>query len=271
MIKNSIKRNEIKQIKKLKKDLMPRTNSFKSDYSGSSKFSKEFNKIKNSEVGEIFERNILETLIFEYNFQEGNIKRHFYLRTLTFNKMEEILLIGEPKPMIINNKKYIFKLNDDKSVTIEESGRIFQTIYNNKMNNLPIEEEIIVIGKLTEIEIDGSFLFNSDAFKKFNQDEVKTLFTNINPSQMDTYNYVILEIKLNKTKIMELIHQLRRAKNMLEKIYINKKILYVGFINSKDLDKDISSKIGDLNIIIYGLKKNMFASRDMRKFYYWDT
>ena len=185
--------------------------------------------------------------------------------------MEEILLIGEPKSMIINNKKYIFKLNDDKSVTIEESGRIFQTIYNNKMNNLPIEEEIIVIGKLTEIEIDGSFLFNSDTFKKFNQDEVKTLFTNINPSQMDTYNYVILEIKLNKTKIMELIHQLRRAKNMLEKIYINKKILYVGFINSKDLDKDISSKIGDLNIIIYGLKKNMFASRDMRKFYDWDT
>ena len=40
MIKNSIKRNEIKQIKKLKKNLMPRTNSFKSDYSGSSKFFK---------------------------------------------------------------------------------------------------------------------------------------------------------------------------------------------------------------------------------------
>ena len=136
MIKNSIKRNEIKQIKKLKKYLMPRTNSFKSDYSGSSKFSKEFNKIKNSEVRGIFER----------------------------------------------------------------------------------------------------------------------------------YNYVILEIKLNKTKIMELIHQLKRAKNILEKIDINKKILYVGFINSKDLDKDISSEVGDLNIIIYGLKKNMFSSTDMRKF-----
>jgi DNA-binding transcriptional regulator/RsmH inhibitor MraZ len=106
--------------------------------------------------------------------------------------------------MIINNKKYIFKLNDDKSVTIEESGRIFQTIHSNKMNKLSIEEEIIIIGKLSEIEINGSFLFNSDAFKKFNQDEVKTLFTNINASQMNAYNYVIMEIKLNKTKIMEL-------------------------------------------------------------------
>ena len=77
-----------------------------------------------------------------------------------------------------------------------------------------------------------------------------------------------MEIKFNKNKIMELIHQLRRDKNILEKIYINKKILFVGFINSKDLDIDISSKIGDLNIIIYGLK-NMFASRDIRKFYYW--
>ena len=47
--------------------------------------------------------------------------------------------------------------------------------------------------------------------------------------------------------------------------------MYVGFLNSKIIDIDVSSIIGDLNIIIFGLKNNTFASRDMRKFYDWDT
>lgn len=75
---------------------MPKTRKIKSG-SCSSKHSKEFNEIKNSEIGEIFKNNIHETLIFEYNCHEGNIKPHFYLRTLTFDEKEQILLINEPK------------------------------------------------------------------------------------------------------------------------------------------------------------------------------
>ena len=52
-----------------------------------------------------------------------------------------------------------------------------------------------------------------------------------------------------------------KDKQIVEKIYINKKFLYVGFINSKELDVDISPKIGDLNIIIYGLKKSFWNKR----------
>lgn len=70
-----------------------------------------------------------------------------------------------------------------------------------------------------------------------------------------------MEIKLNKGKIAGIIKQLLKDKQIVEKIYINKKFLYVGFINSKELDVDISSKIGDLNIIIYGLKKSFWNKR----------
>ena len=265
MIKNNIKRNIKKQIKKLKKDLMPKTKGIKSG-SVSSKFSKEFNKIKNSEIDEIFENNIRETLMFEYNFHEGNIKRHFFLRTLTFDEKEQFLLINEPKDVKINNKGYSFILNnDDKSVNIiEESGKIFKTIKSNKKINVPIEEENVEIGKITEVEFDGSFECDNSAFEKFNKDEVITLFSNVTSSQINLFNYVIMEIKLNKGKIAELIKQLLKDKQIIEKIYSNKKFLYVGFINSKELDVDISSKIGDLNIIIYGLKKNVFGSRDIK-------
>jgi hypothetical protein len=59
-----------------------------------------------------------------------------------------------------------------------------------------------------------------------------------------------MEIKLNKGKISDLIYQFLslRDKKILEKIY-NKNFLYVGFINSKNLDGDISSLIGDLNFL----------------------
>ena len=74
------------------------------------KFSLRLKKIKNAEIGEIFERNIRETLILEYNFKQGNIKRHFFVRKLTFEEKEKFLLINEPKDSIIKNKKYFLFL-----------------------------------------------------------------------------------------------------------------------------------------------------------------
>ena len=284
MIKKGIKTNTLKQIKRLKKDLMQRSYSYaqtRSNHSNSSshtrtnrsqsaRISLEFNKIKNAEIGEIFERNIRETLMLEYNFEQGEIKRHFFIRKLAINEKEEIFIIDEPKDLMINNEKYLLLFNNDKSLIVKkDSGQIFQTTLTNIKTNLSIDGENVEIDKLTEIEFDGSFIFNGSEFG-FNKDEVTILFTNVNDEEISSYNYIILEIKLSITKISDLIAQLLRDKKIVEKIY-NKKFLYVGFINSKELDYDISSIIGDLNIVIFGLKKNVFASRDMRKFYDWKT
>ena len=283
MIKKGIKTNTLKQIKRLKKDLMQRSYSYaqtRSNHSNSShtrtnrsqsaKISLEFNKIKNAEIGEIFERNIRETLMLEYNFEQGEIKRHFFIRKLAINEKEEIFIIDEPKDLMINNEKYLLLFNNDKSLIVKkDSGQIFQTTLTNIKTNLSIDGENVEIDKLTEIEFDGSFIFNGSEFG-FNKDEVTILFTNVNDEEISSCNYIILEIKLSITKISDLIAQLLRDKKIVEKIY-NKKFLYVGFINSKELDYDISSIIGDLNIVIFGLKKNVFASRDMRKFYDWKT
>jgi hypothetical protein len=53
---------------------MPRTNSFKSDYSGSSKFSKEFNQIKNSEVGQFLKEILVKPLFLNIIFKKEILK-----------------------------------------------------------------------------------------------------------------------------------------------------------------------------------------------------
>jgi hypothetical protein len=74
------------------------------------------------------------------------------------DKLEEILLIDEPKSIKINNKSYVFLFNKDKTVTIaEESRKMIKQIISNKKSVLSIETENIEIGNLTEIEFDGSF------------------------------------------------------------------------------------------------------------------
>lgn len=156
----------------------------------------------------------------EYNFKEGNIDRHFFLRKLTIDKIEEILLIDKPKDVMINNQKYVFHFNKDKSVSIiNESGQLVQKIETNKEKTLLIEGENIKISNVKEIEFDGSFEFdNSALFDKFSN-EVNILFNNVNNGQINSFNYIVMEIKLNKGKISELISQLLRDKRILEKIY----------------------------------------------------
>jgi hypothetical protein len=160
-----------------------------------------------------------------------------------------MLLIDEPKSIKINNKSYVFLFNKDKTVTIaEESRKMIKQIISNKKSVLSIETENIEIGNLTEIEFDSSFEFDNSTFRQFNNNEINVLFSNVNNSQLNSFDYIIIEIKMNKGKISDLIHQLLRDKKILEKIY-NKNFLYVGFINSKNLDGDISSLIGDLNFL----------------------
>ena len=218
MIKKGIKTNTLKQIKRLKKDQMERNYSYAqtcSNHSNSSshtraKISLEFNKIKNAEIGEIF-----VTLMLEYNFEQGEIKRYYFIRKLTINEKEEIFINGELKELMINNEKYVFLFNNDKSITVKkDSGQIFQTILTKIKTNLSIDGENVEIDKLTEIEFDGSFVFDGSEFG-FNRDEVTILLTNVNNEEISSYK----------------LHNIR---NKIE---------------------HISSIIEDLNVTIFDLKK----------------
>ena len=65
----------------------------------------------------------------------------------------------------------------------------------------------------------------------FNKEEVSIIYTNTNDNNMKTFTQAIVEIKLNKNKFGELVRQLIKDKNEIEKL-TEKKILYIIFINS---------------------------------------
>ena len=89
----------------------------------------------------------------------------------------------------------------------------------------------IQISKLNEIVLDGMFEICNLDTTSFNKEEVYIIYINTNDNNMKTFTQAIVEIKLNKNKFCELVSQLIKYKNEIEKL-TEKKILYIIFINS---------------------------------------
>ena len=68
-----------------------------------------------------------------------------------------------------------------------------------------------------EIEIDGIFNINHFDLKDFNPEEITIIFNNIENKE---YEYCIIEVKYNINKIDKLIEQLRKDKEVLEKLFM---------------------------------------------------
>ena len=81
----------------------------------------------------------------------------------------------------------------------------------------------------------------------FNKEEVSIIYTITNDNNMKTFTQAIVEIKSNKNKFGELVRQLIKDKNEIEKL-TEKKILYIGLINSKNINlKEIENSKKKLN------------------------
>ena len=81
----------------------------------------------------------------------------------------------------------------------------------------------------------------------FNKEEVYIIYINTNDNNMKTFTQAIVGIKLNKNKFGELVSQLIKDKNKIEKL-TEKKILYIGLINSKNINlKEIENSKKKLN------------------------
>ena len=64
---------------------------------------------------------------------------------------------------------------------------------------------------------------------------------------MKLFNQAILEMKLSKNNFSEMVTQLIRDRGVFEKL-INEPILYIGFINSKNIGKnDLKASKDGLN------------------------
>ena len=91
--------------------------------------------------------------------------------------------------------------------------------------------------------------------------------------EIKNFNKVVIEIKLNRDKINELISQLSRDKEILEHFY-DDNFLYIGIINSKSVNfqelKNILGMYDDLNFMLFGVINSQFAGKDTTKYHDWD-
>ena len=66
-----------------------------------------------------------------------------------------------------------------------------------------------------------------------------------------------------------MIAQLKKDKFVTKKIS-DKKILFIGFINSDHLEDDISKEIAGSNLLILGIKNSHLFKREVTKYYDWE-
>jgi len=257
-------------ILKLKKELMSQN----STNSKSSGLSSKVYKFINKEHGNNFEVNVKNILEMKYQWKETNINRKFLYTEINIDDDNIILTDLEEKKIKINNQEIEFYINKEKDLIIKTGKKKKKKIImkNNTQNNdniIDLFGKNIKFNKVRDAEIDG--IYENFNFE-FNLNEVKIIYNNIN--EEENFKISVLEIKLNPKKIEELLLQLKRDKNIMEKYY-NEKILCIGIVNSASVNQNILNDFlednNDINIIILGFKNSIFDGRDVKQFYDWKS
>jgi len=271
-------------IKKLKAELMGKRtrknkanhnskNNFSTSYNSVSNISSQYFSLRNDDIGKDFEENIRNILIKDYNWKEMNFKRKFLFREIRFGFKKIFIITGQKKSAFINHRIVYFQFNDDNSIDIINKGRIITIRDQKEKNVLIIKLGVITLKKAQEIEIDGIFNIKNFSPMAFDPEEITILYKSINDKNMKLFNQAILGITLSKNNFCEMVTQLIRDKDIFEKL-TKMPILYIGFINSKNIRKnDLKDAQDGLNkfdnCIIFGIKNKMFNGRNVNKFYNW--
>ena len=271
-------------IKKLKADLMgkrkrndrtkrnTKSNSFHSNHSVSN-ISSQFFSLTNDEIGQDFEENIRNILIMDYNLKERNIRRKFKFREIRYRFKKLFIITGQKKSVFINNRIVLFQFNDDGSIDITSKDRTTTIRDQEEKSVFIIKVGVITLKKVQEVEIDGMFNIENFSSTAFDPEEITILYRNINDNNMQLFTQAILEMKLSKNNFGGMVTQLIRDRDIFEKL-IKEPILYIGFINSKNIGKgDLKESKDGLNklknCIIFGIKNKMFSGKNVNKFYNW--
>ncbi len=231
-----------------------------------------YKRFKNTDIGKIFETNILQALNIKYGWKIKNIERHFFYRELCHDNTLDYIIVNKSQKIKIRNEIFIFKLLKDKLIISKDNNtglKMDIPIKERDVMEFPIINERINISAQKEIEFDGIFKNKNIDFSKFSE-EVVTIYSNLEDKNINDFNYLITKIKLSANSIDDLIAQIKKDKNIMENI-LNKKILFVGFINDTKIKFNIEEKIKDIDFILFGLKNGIFTKRDMTKYIDWET
>ena len=267
MLINNYLKNSPAQIIRLKKDLMSKTRRTNSR----SSFSSEYFKNRNAEISIIFEENIRNTLSFEFGWKNSDFDRYFHYRKVKFNIKEHILLREGEISFKFKNKVYFLISNDDQ-IILKKGEKLIKQLPNKYSKELEftIRGMKILIQKEKEVEIDGDDNIRDFDFAPFD-DYFSVLYRNVDNDELGNFNTSLIEVKLNRKKIPDLISQIKEDNEIYEKI-TNDNILYIGFVGysgKSGINYDFESELSNINCIILELKSFFIKGRDMRKPFDW--
>ena len=229
-------------------------------------------KYRNDEIAKDFEENIREILINDYNWEKSDFKREFSYRELRFNETERIIKTNDSITITIDNKEIKFMLDSDNILRITEDGKT-EEIKEQNEKIINKNGNKINIGQLKQVEIDGLFKLNNFSVSKFDSTEIKIIYKNVD--DITNFKYSVCEIKYSKKNFDELIQQLKKDKNILEKCIRDSNIntIYIGFIRTNNIQEkkliELTKDLKDIPMLIIGLKEPIFSKRKIDKYIDW--
>ena len=236
-----------------------------------------YKKYRHSEIEPIFENNIRQNLIVNYQW-ENNIC-HFFYRVITINKKNYIIKKGYSKKIFIKKRRYKFTFFPNNSISIYSGYIKKRLIYNTsekkKDRIIDLSRNKIIISGIKECKIDGFFKLNNSNFIEMqNDDNLICLFNNSSNDFINKAKYVCTEVKLSKGSMSSLLRQFYRDKTFLEEYAGYKNILYLGFVGSvKNYNIDFRKlKIPEnINLIIYEIHDCFWGGRSLTNYIDWET
>lgn len=261
MHKNNYLYNSGEEIIKLKEDLMSSNNN------SVVSFSSEYFKNRNSEIGKIFEENIKSTMEFEFGWEKGNDEEHFFYRTVKIDENEYVLKREGKLALKINGQNYSLISNSD-NITLKRGKKILKQYANNKRAIIKgiLSRKKLLVNEEKEMEIDGYYLIENFDFSLLNED-FSILFRNIDDEKLEEVSSVLIEAKLNKSKIPEMITQIKEDKKIYDKMTDNN-ILYMGIVGSsgrkKNININFAAELDGIKCVILEMNNSNFFGRNMK-------
>ena len=232
----------------------------------------------NSKTGIFYEQNIRKTLEIKLKCEISEVPRSFFFRKVYGDSIQGAEIIMKERTLTFieegTGEAYLLcKFNElDKSCElIDAKTQELILKINEKEKNTSIDTLGLTISSVKTIEMDGVFCTNNFQFPNFDPEEVNMIFKNIDLKDIKGVINIIVEIKMNKKKLQDLIEQIKSDNRIMAKI-LNYNILFVGFVGSDgDLDKSINldEELQNLKCIIYEIKKDCIFGRNMKQQFDW--
>ena len=228
----------------------------------------------NTYLEKIFEDNIRAILENKCKFIKFPFSPEIYYKKIQINENYVIKVIqGEETVQEIFKNKYKILFANDFSflmVNIEKKDDkvSIEAKFSNCNKEIEIDGKTLTVLAHKQIGIDGFFEIKDFKINLFDPNEVDIVFSNINNENANDFKYAVIESKLSPTKIGDMVRHIQKDYNLLKRKYNN--IVFLGFVNSNNVQSIKKSHLSKINCVIYGIKNSLLFGKNVSRSIDWD-